>query len=263
MPPFLSHYHNTQRQHARARHALDQSHHKMPTEKGDDVPKPVGTAAAPPTDWTALVGMAMAYLVLNVSINTFNKWSLGVYGFHFPLSVTLAHQVFSFVALSAWLKTCDPERERTYKDHWRVQRSGLVFTGIMTALNLGLNNGSLVLISLSANQLITASMPLFTVAFTFLLEPDAFKPHLLQLLVGALAHIHAHLTHTSHTTIHAPRRAAPRLLARLFQAAVHRQYRTKLPKCVTSVEEAAPYYVMSGGMSEWVRVCVNGSAKPS
>jgi hypothetical protein len=84
----------------------------------------------------------------------------------------------------------------------------------VTALNLGFNNGSLVLVSLSANQLITASMvglyscwiqlthslkaplvstlepmkwknrfqsllskrytmPLFTTAFTFALEPDS------------------------------------------------------------------------------------------
>lgn len=155
----------------------------MSAEKGDDAPKPVGSASPPPADVTALFGMACAYLVLNIAINTFNKWSLGVYGFHFPVSVTLAHQVFSFAALTAWLKTCDPDRERTYRDHWEAQKAGLVFTGIMTALNLGLNNGSLVLISLSANQLITASMPLFTTAFTFALEPaDAFKPHLLQLL---------------------------------------------------------------------------------
>lgn len=151
-------------------------------EKGDDVPKPVGAPAAPPTDWIALVGMALSYLVLNVAINTFNKYTLGVYGFHFPLSVTLAHQVFSFAVLSAWLRGFDGDRERTYREHWEAQKVGLGVTGVMTALNLGFNNGSLVLVSLSANQLITASMPLFTTAFTLALEPDAFKPHLLQLL---------------------------------------------------------------------------------
>jgi hypothetical protein len=55
-----------------------------------------------------------------------------VYGFHFPLSVTLAHQVFSFVALTTWLKTCDRQRENTYTDHWEAQKGGLIFTGIMT-----------------------------------------------------------------------------------------------------------------------------------
>lgn len=151
-------------------------------EKGDDVPKPVGHAAAPPADWAALSGMAGAYLVLNVAINTFNKWTLGVYGFGYPLSVTLAHQVFSFAAITVWLRARDPARERTYRDKWEAQKWGLTFTGVMTAMNLGFNNGSLVLVSLSANQLITASMPLFTTAFTLALEPDAFKPHLLQLL---------------------------------------------------------------------------------
>ena len=42
----------------------------------------------------------LAYLVFNTSINLFNRWCLGVYGFSFPVIVTVFHFAFASVALT-------------------------------------------------------------------------------------------------------------------------------------------------------------------
>ena len=39
------------------------------------------------------------YLSLNISLNMLNKWTLSLYGFKFPLFMSLAHMLFSFCAL--------------------------------------------------------------------------------------------------------------------------------------------------------------------
>lgn len=44
--------------------------------------------------------VVLAYLVFNTSINLFNRWCLGIYGFSFPVTVTVCHFAFAFLALS-------------------------------------------------------------------------------------------------------------------------------------------------------------------
>jgi solute carrier family 35 protein E4 len=40
------------------------------------------------------------YLVFNTSINLFNRWCLGMYGFAFPVVITVCHFSFAFFALT-------------------------------------------------------------------------------------------------------------------------------------------------------------------
>ena len=69
-----------------------------------------------------------------------NKWALGVYGFRFPFLLTSTHMAFSFLALApvALLQPWEVH-VRTLKKQWR----GIVYIGGFMALNIALNNISL------------------------------------------------------------------------------------------------------------------------
>lgn len=41
-----------------------------------------------------------AYLSLNISLNLLNKWTIAIYGFKFPILLSMCHQAFSAVALA-------------------------------------------------------------------------------------------------------------------------------------------------------------------
>ena len=45
------------------------------------------------------VGVAMAYLGLNTSLNMLNRWALGQYKFRFPLLLTASHMIFGSIVL--------------------------------------------------------------------------------------------------------------------------------------------------------------------
>jgi hypothetical protein len=80
-----------------------------------------------------------------------NKWALGHYGFKYPLLLTSTHMAFSFVVLAPFaLKTSLETHVRTLQKQWK----GIVYIGSFMALNIALNNLSLLDISLSLNQVI-------------------------------------------------------------------------------------------------------------
>lgn len=78
--------------------------------------------------------------------------ALGVYGFSFPLLLTTCHMAFSFCVLLPFMLR-EPFRSKhaaTLQKQWK----GLLAIGIYMAANISLNNLSLVLITLSLNQVI-------------------------------------------------------------------------------------------------------------
>ncbi len=96
--------------------------------------------------------LVAAYLGLNSILNLTNKWALGVYGFTFPLLLTTCHMLFSFCVLLPFMIR-EPFRSKhraTLEKQWK----GLVAIGVYMAANVSLNNLSLVLITLSLNQVI-------------------------------------------------------------------------------------------------------------
>ena len=96
--------------------------------------------------------LVFAYLGLNSVLNLTNKWALGVYGFSFPLLLTTCHMAFSCCVLLPFMLR-EPFRSKhhsTLEKQWK----GLVAIGIYMAANVALNNLSLVLITLSLNQVI-------------------------------------------------------------------------------------------------------------
>lgn len=96
--------------------------------------------------------LVIAYLGLNSVLNLTNKWALGVYGFSFPLLLTTCHMAFSCCVLLPFMLQ-EPFRSKhrsTIEKQWK----GLAAIGIYMAANVSLNNLSLVLITLSLNQVI-------------------------------------------------------------------------------------------------------------
>jgi solute carrier family 35 protein E4 len=82
---------------------------------------------------------------------TLLQWALGMYGMKFPLLLTSTHMAFSFIVLSPLaLQTPLDVHVRTLQKQWR----GIVLIGCFMALNIALNNISLLDISLSLNQVI-------------------------------------------------------------------------------------------------------------
>jgi hypothetical protein len=110
-----------------------------------------GAIVAPPgcCSFTLLV---IAYLGLNSALNLANKYFLGPYGFSFPLLLTSCHMMFSFLALLPFMLTEEMrlKHEETLNKQWK----GIVAIGLYMALNISLNNSSLVEMTLSLNQII-------------------------------------------------------------------------------------------------------------
>jgi len=111
------------------------------------------------------------YLVFNTSINLFNRYCLGMYGFKFPITVTVCHFAFAFFALTP-LMLGVPSYQQQHREAWARDWKGFLATGVFTAINVAFNNSSLVYLSLSMNQVITASMPVLTCAFAICIEKN-------------------------------------------------------------------------------------------
>eukprot|EP00239_Pterosperma_sp_CCMP1384_P001180 CAMPEP_0197846864 /NCGR_PEP_ID=MMETSP1438-20131217/4667_1 /TAXON_ID=1461541 /ORGANISM="Pterosperma sp., Strain CCMP1384" /LENGTH=261 /DNA_ID=CAMNT_0043458641 /DNA_START=391 /DNA_END=1176 /DNA_ORIENTATION=+ len=70
--------------------------------------------------------------------------------------------------------------KKQHKEAWKKDWKGFVVVGLFTGVNVALNNSSLVYISLSMNQVITATMPVLTCLFAVLLE-DNYRPNQYQI----------------------------------------------------------------------------------
>lgn len=96
--------------------------------------------------------LVVAFLILNALMNITNKWALSIFGFRFPLLLTVCHMTFIFFALlPCMLRKSYRSRHRgSLEEQWK----GLLAIGLLMAANISLNNLSLVLITLSLNQVI-------------------------------------------------------------------------------------------------------------
>ena len=91
-----------------------------------------------------------------------------MYGFKFPLLLTSCHMLFSFLALAPYMlsSTMRPRHADSLRRQWK----GFVAIGLYMALNISLNNSSLVEMTLSLNQVIRASIPVFTCLLAIVVE---------------------------------------------------------------------------------------------
>lgn len=90
-----------------------------------------------------------------------------MYGFRFPFLLTSCHMGFSFCMLAPLALRESWETHRaTLARQWR----GVVYIGVFMALNIGLNNMSLLDISLTLNQIIRSAIPVVTCVLAIVVE---------------------------------------------------------------------------------------------
>jgi len=113
--------------------------------------------------------VAVAYLLLNTSLNMLNRWALGQYKFRFPMLLTSAHMIFGSVVLLPAMVMMEGYRG-THRANLRKDWKALLFIGAVNGPQIALNNASLVSIELSLNQVIRAGIPVCVACFAFCLE---------------------------------------------------------------------------------------------
>jgi hypothetical protein len=114
------------------------------------------------------------WLTLNLSLNYYNKWVLSETDFRFPFLLTTVNKTVGlFVAISIMmLKKGMPQPQELLSE---FKRPMVHFQGVATALNLGMNNWSLLLITLTLNQVLKATVPLPVAALSVLLEGKTYS----------------------------------------------------------------------------------------
>ena len=129
--------------------------------------------------WQKQAVAFLCFSVFYIALNEFNPWALkaGQFpGFAFPVFYSMFHMLFS--SLAAWLllyTVAPPSCGGPSLAQLREYGDGLMVIAICTALNVGLNNLSLTLVSLFINQVIKASSPLPTMVFEALLARKRFS----------------------------------------------------------------------------------------
>uniref|UniRef100_A0A7R9VU54 Sugar phosphate transporter domain-containing protein n=1 Tax=Chlamydomonas euryale TaxID=1486919 RepID=A0A7R9VU54_9CHLO len=121
------------------------------------------------------VFIILVYTGSNISLNMLNKWTLSLYGFRFPLAMSMAHMGFSFCALAPIMAL--PSFRSLHAVTLRKQWPGVLSIAGFFAVNVGFNNISLLNIPLSLNQVIRASIPVVAAAGSVFIEQKKPSSH--------------------------------------------------------------------------------------
>eukprot|EP00908_Phaeocystis_cordata_P007642 Transcript_18296.p1 GENE.Transcript_18296~~Transcript_18296.p1 ORF type:complete len:250 (-),score=55.14 Transcript_18296:967-1614(-) len=120
----------------------------------------------------------VVWFLTNLTINFYNKWLLGTTDFKFPLTYTTTNKTIGWLAALTVLSVSVATGKGSFPSAARLRaqfrRPMIHIHGIFTALNIGLNNWSLVFISLSINQLLRSIVPLPTAALSTVFENKRF-----------------------------------------------------------------------------------------
>jgi len=119
------------------------------------------------------------WFLTNLTINFYNKWLLGTTDFRFPLTYTTTNKIIGWLLALTVLSISVLTGKGTFPPAARLRaqfkRPMIHIHGVFTALNIGLNNWSLVFISLSINQLLRSIVPLPTAALSTVFEKKRFN----------------------------------------------------------------------------------------
>lgn len=121
---------------------------------------------------TQSVLLLLLFWTGNVGLNVYNKWLFGKGGFRVPLFVTISHQVFCFIGSALMLLT--PLYKRKAIESTEVLLK-LLTISVFFSLNTGLNNTSLLYLTLSANQIIRALLPATCAVFATFIEGKRYS----------------------------------------------------------------------------------------
>jgi len=117
------------------------------------------------------------WLLCNVSINYFNSYVLGHTNFHYPFLFSLCNKAISIFVLSGattmnrLVRGMPLEADKVWE---QLKRPSVLAFGTLTGVNVGLNNWSLMLMTLTLNQVIKSATPLPTALLSILFEGKQF-----------------------------------------------------------------------------------------
>lgn len=121
----------------------------------------------------------VSFVSTNIGLNVFNSWALhkGHWpDFHFPVFYTMWHMVVSAFAALLLLLYVNPAPTGlpSVRQFWDY-KNGLLSIAACTTLNNGLNNISLMLVSLFVNQVIKCTAPMPSALFSYLFAGKTFS----------------------------------------------------------------------------------------
>ena len=124
-----------------------------------------------------LAGLTAAYLTLNVGLNIANKYVLSSTVFPFPITLSFFHILTGFLTLVLFAVFGSQRLEhiRIIKKHGVL----LLVVGATMALSIGLNNASLVSISMTLNQVIRCAQLVFVTDCMDALPLACMRAHVL------------------------------------------------------------------------------------
>lgn len=114
------------------------------------------------------------WLALNLALNYYNKFVLSKTDFHYPFLLTAGNKVVGFLVAVA-VMYFDKGLPMPTELSEQFLRPIVHLQGVATALNIGLNNYSLMLITLTLNQVLKATAPLPTALLSTVLEHKSYS----------------------------------------------------------------------------------------
>lgn len=113
------------------------------------------------------------WMVLNIGLNYYNRWLLGFTNFRFPFLLTISNKTVGMV-IAVITMSCKKGLPKPTELWPHFLRPIVHVQGIATALNIGLNNWSLLFISLTMNQVLKSCVPLPTALLSVMFEGKSF-----------------------------------------------------------------------------------------
>eukprot|EP00299_Pterocystis_sp_00344_P019030 c9480_g1_i2.p1 GENE.c9480_g1_i2~~c9480_g1_i2.p1 ORF type:complete len:379 (+),score=86.00 c9480_g1_i2:1-1137(+) len=124
------------------------------------------------TNHARSVALLLLFWIGNVGLNVYNKWLFAKGGFRVPLFVTISHQIFCFLGAALMLLTPFYKRKKIEDTSVLLK---LLTVSVFFSLNTGLNNTSLLYLTLSANQIIRALLPAICAVFATFIEGKKYN----------------------------------------------------------------------------------------
>jgi drug/metabolite transporter (DMT)-like permease len=115
-----------------------------------------------------LLLLIVVYLILNLSLNLYNKLVFSSYHFNFPCIIMFFHQGLLYFTLRTFTLFGFVPKP-TFQT--KAELAGpVMIVGFFFALNIICNNASLIFISLSLNQCLKAATPIIMIAVSYIVE---------------------------------------------------------------------------------------------
>eukprot|EP01137_Pigoraptor_chileana_P006545 Opistho-2@51034 len=146
--------------------------------------------------WMSLVpepvricGYVLFWYILSIGLTFFNKWMYSSYGLKYPLSITTIHFLYGLGAASfaRWMRTRWSLGPPPLRLSLREYARGMAPAGVFSAIDIGLSNRSLALITVSLVTVIKSTTLVFLLIFSIAFRLERFRWPLLLVVISIAA----------------------------------------------------------------------------